>query len=41
LIVQQKIVNALKEGGVTTLKEAINHPLAKIVIATTKGFLEG
>jgi internalin A len=38
---QQKIVNALKEGGVTTLEEAINHPLAKIVIAATKGFLEG
>jgi internalin A len=38
---QQKIVNALKEGGVTTLEEAINHPLAKILIAATKGFLEG
>ena len=38
---QQKIVNALKEGSVTALEEAINHPVAKIVIATTKGFLEG
>jgi internalin A len=38
---QQKIVNALKEGGVTALEEAINHPVAKIVIAATKGFLEG
>jgi translation initiation factor 1 (eIF-1/SUI1) len=38
---QQKIVNALKEGGVTTLEEAINHPVAKVVIATVKGFLEG
>jgi small GTP-binding protein len=38
---QQKIVNALKEGSVTSLEEAINHPVAKLVIATTKGFLEG
>ena len=38
---QQKIVNALKEGGITALEEAINHPVAKILIATTKGFLEG
>ncbi|MBD2177554.1 leucine-rich repeat domain-containing protein, partial [Pseudanabaena sp. FACHB-1998] len=38
---QQKIVKAIKEGGVTALEEAINHPVAKIVIATTKGFLEG
>jgi small GTP-binding protein len=38
---QQKIVNALKEGSVTTLEEAINHPVAKVVIATVKGFLEG
>ena len=38
---QQKIVKALKEGSVTALEEAINHPVAKIVIATTKGFLEG
>ncbi|PZO41190.1 MAG: GTPase [Pseudanabaena frigida] len=38
---QQKIVEALKEGSVTALEEAINHPVAKIVIATIKGFLEG
>jgi internalin A len=38
---QQKIVKALKEGSVTALEETINHPVAKIVIATTKGFLEG
>jgi hypothetical protein len=38
---QQKIVNALKEGSVTALEEAINHPVAKIVIATGKGFFEG
>ncbi|MEA5486695.1 MULTISPECIES: hypothetical protein [Pseudanabaena] len=41
MIVQQKIVNALKKGSVTALEEAINHPVAKIVIAATKGFLEG
>jgi len=38
---QQKIVNALKEGSVTALEEAINHPIAKVIIATVKGGLEG
>ncbi len=38
---QQKIVKALKEGSVTALEEAINHPIAKVIIATVKGALEG
>jgi len=37
---QRRFINALKEGSVTALEEAINHPVAKVVIATTKGFLE-
>jgi hypothetical protein len=31
---------SLKEGGVTALEEAINHPVVKILISATKGFLE-
>ena len=38
---QDRILKALKEGGVTALEEAINHPVAKILISTTKGFIEG
>jgi GTPase SAR1 family protein len=38
---QDRILKALKEGSVTALEEAINHPVAKILISTTKGFLEG
>ncbi|WP_211167835.1 COR domain-containing protein [Pseudanabaena yagii] len=38
---QERILKALKEGSVTALEEAINHPVAKILISTTKGFLEG
>jgi internalin A len=38
---QDRFLKALKEGGVTALEEAINHPVAKILISTTKGFLEG
>ncbi len=38
---QHKILNALKEGGITALEEAINHPVAKVVIAAIKGGLEG
>ncbi len=37
---QDRIFKAIKEGSVTALEEAINHPVAKVVIATTKGFLE-
>jgi internalin A len=38
---QDRIFQALKEGSVTALEEAINHPVAKVVIATVKGFAEG
>ena len=37
---QKRFLNALKEGSVTALEEAINHPVAKILISTTKGFIE-
>jgi small GTP-binding protein len=38
---RQKILNALKEGSITALENAINHPAAKILIATTKDLLDG
>jgi hypothetical protein len=38
---QDRIFKALKEGSVTALEEAINHPVAKVVIATVKSFAEG
>ncbi|MBE9031956.1 hypothetical protein IQ266_19655 [filamentous cyanobacterium LEGE 11480] len=37
---KKRFVKALKEGGTTALEEAIDHPLAKPVIAAVKGFLE-
>jgi hypothetical protein len=37
---KQRTFNAIKEGGATALEEAINHPVAKITIATLKGFID-
>ena len=33
-----KIINALKEGGKETFREAINHPLVNIFLATIEGW---
>jgi hypothetical protein len=38
--VGQSIINAFKEFGATVLKEAINHPVANVLIATFKGLVE-
>ncbi|WP_373525058.1 COR domain-containing protein, partial [Nostoc sp.] len=36
-----RIVNALKEGGSEALEKAVDHPAISIVIAATKGFING
>ncbi len=36
---KERIINALNEGGSTTLEELIHHPAAKILISTIKGFM--
>ena len=33
-----KVINALKAGGTETFKEAVNHPLVNILLATIKGW---
>ncbi|MDJ0730534.1 MAG: hypothetical protein QNJ33_11145 [Crocosphaera sp.] len=33
-----KVVNALKAGGTEAFKEAVNHPLANILISTIEGW---
>ncbi|WP_198166512.1 COR domain-containing protein [Picosynechococcus sp. PCC 7117] len=38
--IKGRVVNALKEAGVETFKQAISHPVAAIVIAGVEGFLE-
>ncbi len=35
-----RTLNALKEGGVAALEEAIDHPVAKVIAATFKGFTD-
>lgn len=37
---KKRFLNALKEGGTTALEAAIDHPLAKPVVAALKGFME-
>jgi hypothetical protein len=39
--VQQRALNALKEAGKTALEEAIDHPVAKVLVAGLEGYLEG
>ncbi|MEH2011138.1 COR domain-containing protein [Nostoc sp.] len=36
-----RIVNALKEAGSQALEKAVDHPAVSIVIAATKGFIDG
>jgi len=38
---KKRMINALKEGSASALESAIAHPLAKPVIATIKGFIDG
>ena len=38
--VRQRVVGALKEAGATALEEAINHPVAKVLVAGAKGFID-
>ena len=33
-----KVINALKAGGIEAFKEAINHPLVNILVATIEGW---
>lgn len=35
-----RTLKALKEAGTTALEEAIAHPIAKVVVAALKGFLD-
>ncbi|NES85784.1 MAG: pentapeptide repeat-containing protein [Moorea sp. SIO2B7] len=35
-----KVINSLKAGGVEAFKEAINHPLVNILVATIEGWAE-
>ncbi|NEO60944.1 MAG: hypothetical protein F6J98_11050, partial [Moorea sp. SIO4G2] len=35
-----KVINALKAGGVEAFKEAIDHPLVNILMATVEGWTE-
>jgi internalin A len=37
---KDRVTNAIKEGSITALEEAINHPVAKVIIATIKGFTD-
>jgi len=37
---KDRVINALKEFGASVLEEAINHPVANVLIATTKGFID-
>lgn len=37
---KKRVFNALKEGSAATLEAAIEHPVAKPVIATIKGFID-
>ncbi|NEP20522.1 pentapeptide repeat-containing protein [Moorena sp. SIO3I6] len=39
-ILKAKVVNALKAGGVEAFKEAIDHPLVNILMATIEGWTE-
>ncbi|NJL90624.1 MAG: hypothetical protein HC916_13185 [Coleofasciculaceae cyanobacterium SM2_1_6] len=35
-----RVVNGLKEGGLTALEVAIDHPAGKVIAATVKGFTD-
>jgi internalin A len=37
---KDRAINALKEFGASVLEEAINHPVANVLIATFKGFTD-
>jgi hypothetical protein len=36
-----RVVKALKEGGSKAFEEAIDHPVAKVIVAGVKGFIDG
>ncbi len=38
--IKAQVVNALKEVGSNALEEAIEHPVAKVLVAGAKGFLD-
>ncbi|NEQ58006.1 MAG: pentapeptide repeat-containing protein [Moorea sp. SIO4A1] len=40
LTLKNKVINALKAGGVEAFKEAIDHPLVNILMATVEGWTE-
>ncbi len=37
---KSKVINALKAGGTEAFKEAVNHPLVNILLATIEGWQE-
>ena len=37
---KERTISAIKELGTTAVEEAIDHPIAKIVVAGVKGFLD-
>jgi internalin A len=38
---KSRTLNALKEAGKTALEEAIDHPVAKVLVAGIEGFIDG
>jgi internalin A len=38
---QSRALNALKEAGKTAFEEAIDHPIAKVLVAGLEGYMEG
>jgi internalin A len=38
---KSRTLNALKEAGKTAFEEAIDHPIAKVLVAGLEGYLEG
>jgi internalin A len=38
--VKSRVINALKAAGSTALEEAIDHPVAKVLVAGVKGFID-
>ncbi|NEQ74398.1 MAG: hypothetical protein F6K24_47465 [Okeania sp. SIO2D1] len=37
---KQRVIGALKSGGTEAFKEAINHPVANVLVAAFQGFTE-
>jgi internalin A len=38
---KSRVIKALTEAGATAVEEALDHPVAKVLVAGAKGFIEG